>query len=534
MRLTFLGAARMVTGSSFLLEVGEDKILIDCGMFQGSKAISALNRRPFLYDPTSVTGVLLSHAHIDHSGLLPKLCKEGFKGPIYATKVTTELCRIMLADSAHIQEYDAQLANRKGQRAGKIPLEPIYTLDDAYSCLTQFKPVAYNTELVLSPSITVRFQDAGHILGSSVIEIWVTEQGKTTKLLFSGDLGQPDQPIIKDPTYVDEADYIITESTYGDRKHEHYDKEEKFAEIINDTIARGGNIIIPSFAVGRTQAVLYYISKLQKAGIIPDIKVVIDSPLAISATDIFMHNTQDFDSEVLEMLRNQAGPLDMPNLIFTKTAEESKALNSLDEPAVIISASGMADAGRILHHLKHNLWRPESSVLFVGYQAQGSLGRRLIEGARRVKIIGEEISVKAQIHNIDGFSAHADQDQLLNWLGHFKKTPSNIFIVHGEYDMSEPFARMIESNLGYSTYIPRYGDAAEINGREWSIVESDIATIEPAVKELYEYLQQLETDYRAYRKRLEHIAVTDAGRIPEVLNRLGKVYSYIKKTLNDL
>lgn len=534
MRLTFLGAARMVTGSSYLLEVGDEKILVDCGMFQGSKAISALNRRPFVYDPTSITAVLLSHAHIDHSGLLPKLCKSGFKGPIYSTKVTAELCRIMLPDSAHIQEFDAEIATRKGQRAGKNPVEPIYTIEDAYSCLEHFKPVAYNTEIEVSPNITVRFQDAGHILGSSVLEVWVRDEGKTSKFLFSGDLGQPNQPIIKDPTFVDEADYIITESTYGNRKHEHYDKEEKLAEIINDTVSRGGNIIIPSFAVGRTQMILYYLHKLLKSGKIPDIPVIIDSPLAISATDIFMHNTQDFDSEAVEMLNKEhENPLNMPQLTFTRTAQESKALNSLDRPAVIISASGMADAGRILHHLKHNLWRQESSVVFVGYQAQGSLGRRLVEGAKKVKIMGEEISVKSKIHNLEGFSAHADQDQLLSWLGNFKSKPANVFIVHGEYDMSEPFARLIEEKLQYPTYVPQYGDAALISGREWKIIESDIIPVEPAVKQLNDYLDQLEAEYRTYRKKLENLAVTDVGKIPEVISRLGKVYSYIKKTFND-
>ncbi|MDD4601524.1 MAG: MBL fold metallo-hydrolase RNA specificity domain-containing protein [Negativicutes bacterium] len=535
MRLTFLGAARMVTGSSYLLEVGQDKILIDCGMFQGSKAISNLNRRPFAYDPSSITSVLLSHAHIDHSGLLPKLCKEGFKGPIYATQVTAELCKIMLPDSAHIQEFDAEIANRKGLRAGKAPVEPIYTLDDAYACLMQFKTASYTAEMVLSPNITVRFQDAGHILGSSVIDVYVTEQGQTTKLLFSGDLGQPDQPIIQDPTYVDEADYIITESTYGNRKHQHYDdKEERFAQVINDTVKRGGNIIIPSFAVGRTQTVLYYIHKLRMAGIIPDIKVVIDSPLAISATDIFMHNTQDFDNETKQLLLNEAeNPLNWPKLTFTKTADESKALNHLEEPAVIISASGMADAGRILHHLKHNLWRPESSIIFVGYQAEGSLGRRLIEGAKRVKIMGEEISVRAQVYNLEGFSAHADQDQLLDWLGHFKIKPMGVFLVHGEFDMSAPFAQLIESTLGYPTYIPRYGDAVTINGKEWSVIESDII-VEPAVKELFAYLQQVEIDFQVYRKRLEQIAVTDPSKIPELLDRFVKLYAPIKKTLNDL
>lgn len=535
MRLTFLGAARMVTGSSYLLEVGNEKILVDCGMFQGSKAISSLNRRPFLYDPTSVNCVLLTHAHIDHSGLLPKLCKSGFKGPIYATKVTAELCRIMLPDSAHIQEFDAEIANRKGQRAGRMPVEPLYSINDAYACLEQFKPVAYNTEFSLSSQITVRFQDAGHILGSSVLEVLVNENGKTTKLLFSGDLGQTDQPIIKDPVLIDEADFIITESTYGNKKHEHYDKEERLAEIVNSAVNRGGNIIIPSFAVGRTQAILYYLHKLLKAGKIPNIPVIIDSPLAISATDIFMQNTQDFDNEAIDILtKENENPLHLPNLKFTKTSEESKALNNLTEPAIIISASGMADAGRILHHLKHNLWRPECSVVFVGYQAQGSLGRRLLEGVKRVKIIGEEISVRAEIHNLEGFSAHADQEQLLNWLANFKSKPANVFIVHGEYDMSEPFARLIKEKLDYSSYIPRYGDAAIIEGREWRIEESGIITTEPAVKQLYEYLEQIEADYKAYRKRLEQLALTDSGKIPDVLSKLNKIYSFIKKTFGDL
>lgn len=535
MRLTFLGAARMVTGSSYLLETGNIKFLVDCGMFQGAKSISALNRRDFFYDPGSVDFVLLSHAHIDHSGLIPKLCKAGFKGPIYTTKVTAELCRIMLPDSAHIQEFDTAIANRKGQRAGRTPVEPLYTVDDAYACLAQFSPVAYNSELNLSPEVTVRFQDAGHILGSSVLEIWVTEQDKKVKLLFSGDLGQPDQPILKDPTHVEEADYIITESTYGNRIHEQYSKEERLAQIVQDTVKQGGNIIIPSFAVGRTQTILYYLHKLLKAGKIPDIPVIIDSPLAISATDIFMQNTQDYDTEASELLvKEQDNPLKLPKLTFTKTAEESRSLNNLDDPAIIISASGMADAGRILHHLKHNLWRPESSVVFVGYQAQGSLGRRLLEGAKRVKVMGEEISVKAQIHNLEGFSAHADKEQLLAWLANFKTKPANVFIVHGEYDMSQPFSAEIESRLHYPTFLPRYGDTAMIQGREWRIVESEIVPVDTAVKQMYEYLEQMEAEYRLYRKRLERLAATDAAKIPEAVAQMTEIYNYIRKKLKNL
>lgn len=535
MRLTFLGAARMVTGSSYLLETGNQKILIDCGMFQGSKAITALNHRDFVYDPTSIDCVLLTHAHIDHSGLLPKLCKSGFKGTIYATKVTGELCSIMLPDSAHIQEFDAEIANRKGQRAGRKPVEPLYTLDDAYNCLRHFSPVAYDEEVNLPPNVVVRYRDAGHILGSSMLELYVTEKGKTTKLLFSGDLGQPNQPIIKDPTFIEEADFIITESTYGNRVHEHYEKEDKLAEIINTTVERGGNIIIPSFAVGRTQTILYYLHKLLKAKRIPDIPVIIDSPLAISATDIFLHNTQDYDSEASDLLhKEKENPLALPQLRFSKTSDESKALNHLDEPAIIISASGMCDAGRILHHLKHNLWHSQSSILFVGYQAQGSLGRRLLEGAKKVKILGEEISVKAEIHNLEGFSAHADQGQLLRWLAHVKQEPAAVFLVHGEADMSEPFARLIQEQLGLASYIPNYTDTAVIEGREWSIEESNFVLIDPIAKQLHDYLQLVEKEYGDYKKNLEITVSADKSKLPEVLRRLEKLQAYMKKTLKGV
>jgi len=536
MRLTFLGAAKMVTGSSFLLEVGAQKVLVDCGMFQGSKTVRALNYRDFAFDPASLDCVLLTHAHIDHSGLLPKLCKSGFKGPIYATKVTTELCNIMLPDSAHIQEFDAEIANRKGKRAGKKQVEPLYTIEDAYNCLQQFSSIAYDTELHLSPEITVRFRNAGHILGSSIVEVWVAEAGTTTKMLFSGDLGQPDQPIIKDPTFIADADYIIVESTYGNRKHEQYDKAEKLAEIINDSVSRGGNIIIPSFAVGRTQAILYYLHKLWKSGKIPDVPVIIDSPLAISATNIFMHNTQDYDSEAYDMLtKEDDNPLNLPQLTFTKTSEESKALNNLDKPAIIISASGMADAGRILHHLKHNLWRPESSILFVGYQAEGSLGRRLIEGVKKVKIIGEEISVKAKIYSLDGFSAHADKEQLLDWLLHFSETkPANIFLVHGESNMSEPLAKEIGESLKLPTYIPQYGDVAIIKGRDWHVEQSDIVIPEPSAKELEDYLNLVEVDLRLQRKQLIDLVVANPNKLPDAKLRIEKVLKYLKKLMSDL
>ena len=322
MRLSFLGATGMVTGSSYLLEAGNQKFLVDCGMFQGSKAVTALNNRPFLFDPASLDGVLLTHSHIDHSGLLPKLCKAGFRGPIYCTKVTGELCSIMLPDSAHIQEFDAEIANRKGQRAGKKPVEPLYTVEDAELCLRQFSSVWYNKEVELSPELSVKFRDAGHILGSSMLEVWVTEDGKTSKIVFSGDLGQPNQPIIKDPTIIEAADYVVIESTYGNRRHSPEDPVELLGQYVRETVDKGGNVIIPAFAVGRTQTLLYHLHNLYNAGKIPDIPVIIDSPLAISATKVFTSNVQEYDKDAFQMMfEMHDNPLTLPQLKVTKSAE---------------------------------------------------------------------------------------------------------------------------------------------------------------------------------------------------------------------
>lgn len=534
MKLQFLGAAQVVTGSCFLLEVSDKKILIDCGMFQGSKTIRSLNYRDFLFDPASIHCVLLTHAHIDHCGLIPKLCKQGFKGAIYATKASVELCQIMLPDSAHIQEYDAEIANRKGQRSGKKYVEPLYTIDDALISLSHFVPITYETDLQVTPEILIRFKDAGHIIGSAFVEVFVTEHGETTKLLFSGDIGQPDQPIIKDPTPIYGADYIITESTYGNRLHEYYDREEKLTEIVNDTIKRGGNVIIPSFAVGRTQTMLYYLHKLWRENRIPNVPVVIDSPLAIAATRIFAQNTQEYDTESKEFLNADGTLPQMPHLMISKTSEESKALNSMEGPAIIISASGMADAGRILHHLKHNLWRHESSILFVGYQAEGSMGRRLIEGVKRVKIMGEEVGVKSKIYNLDGFSAHADQRQILDWLANVTDPkPANIFLVHGEPTAAIPLSEYITEKLATRTYIPRYGDIVEMKGREHHIEETKIV-IEPAVRDLEEFLSLAEADYRQVRKRIMGIILREPNKLRDATIKLEKALKYLKKLLNDL
>jgi len=536
MQLTFLGATMEVTGSSHLLETGGRKVLIDCGMFQGSKIVSAMNHKPFAFAVSDLDCVLLTHAHIDHSGLLPRLCKAGFKGPIYATQGTIDLCSIMLPDSAYIQEFEAENANRKGKRMGRAMVEPLYTVDDATECLKQFRPVEYETEFSIGDGIHVHFHDAGHILGSSMLEVHALESGTETQFLFSGDLGRPNQPILKDPSYIKTADYVIMESTYGNRDHADIDWETRLAEIINETVKRKGNIIIPAFAVGRTQVILYYLSRLFQAGRIPDVPVIIDSPLAIAATGIFRRDTQYYDKEARDILQKEAqGPLEMPQLRFSRTSEESKALNFLETPAIIISASGMADAGRILHHLKHNLWRPECSVLFVGFQAEGSLGRRLVEGSKKVRIMGEEIGVRAQIYNLDGLSAHADRDDILDWLSHFTQKPANIFLVHGEVESAEALSRLISEKLAIPSYIPQYGDAASFKGRSWEIIPSTIVPqIEPVGKKLQEFLGELDSAWADAKLRLENMVEADASKLSAILSRLENVRKFVRKTLDDL
>lgn len=537
MKLTFLGAALTVTGSSFLIKANNHKILVDCGMFQGGKAIEEFNRREFAYNPAELDCVVLTHAHIDHSGLLPRLCNEGFRGPIYSTKVTRELCNIMLPDSGHIQEFDAEIANRKGKRAGKAAVLPLYTVDDAFACLEQFSPLSYDVVQEIVPAISIRFRNAGHILGSAMAEVWITEGEEKQKIVFSGDIGHPGQPIIKDPTYIEDADFLVMESTYGNRIHQHYNKEQKLAEIINETVSKGGNVIIPAFAVGRTQTLLYYFRQLFKAGQIPKIPVIIDSPLAISATDIFMHNIQEYDTEAYNEIKPNEHPLHMPQLKFARSADESKAINNINEPKIIISASGMADAGRILHHLKHNLWCSQCSILLVGYQAEGSLGRRLLEGAKKVKILGEEISVKAKIYNLDGFSAHGDKEYLLQWLSSYNTKPANVFLVHGEIDATEEFAEAIAEKLNLPTFVPQFGDSAIISGRHWRIEKSQlpqIMAVDPELQQLQEQLSQLEAEYEAYKQNLQKIVAGDKKKASEALRRMEKVTTFIKKSLSDI
>ncbi|MFZ5648417.1 MAG: MBL fold metallo-hydrolase RNA specificity domain-containing protein [Bacillota bacterium] len=463
MRLRFLGAAGTVTGSCFLIETGLSRVMVDCGMFQGSRALRERNYQKFPVNPFSVNALLLTHAHIDHSGLIPKFVKEGFKGKIYATAATTDLCAVMLPDSGYIQEMEVERLNRKNKRAGKPLLSPIYNSDDARACLRMFNKVNYGETINPTQDITVRFLNAGHILGSAILEIWVREGTEQTKLLFTGDLGSEGKPFVEDPSTVAEADCVIMESTYGARVHKDSgNRLELLHDVIWETYRKGGNLIIPAFAVERTQDLLYDINLLVKDGRFPPMDVYIDSPMAIAATEVFKLHLECFDDETKKLMCRAQNPFDMPNLKYSRTMEESIALNNMKGGAVILSASGMCDAGRIKHHLRHNLWRSESTVLFVGYQAPGTKGRKILDGAEFVRIHGEDVKVRADIRVIDSYSSHADQKGLLEWLGDFTSLPKNIFLVHGEPESASTLAGLIKEQFGIDPAIPNWLDSYEI------------------------------------------------------------------------
>ncbi len=459
MKISFLGAAHEVTGSCYYLECAGKKFLVDCGMEQGQ---NIYENEPLPVPPKNLDFVLLTHAHIDHSGMLPKLYKNGYRGPVYATEATTHLSDIMLRDSAHIQEFEAEWRNRKGKRQGKSVYEPEYTLKDAMGILHNFVGCPYSKKIEPAPGIEVRFVDAGHLLGSASIEVWLTENDTVRKLVFSGDIGNSAQPLLKDPTYIDEADYVIMESTYGDRSHgERPDYKTSLAEVIQRTFDRGGNLVIPSFAVGRTQEMLYFIRQIKQEHLVEghdDFEVYVDSPMANAATTIFAEHPYDcFDEEALSLYRQGINPLSFKGLKISITSDESKYINFNENPKVILSASGMCDAGRIKHHLKHNLWRPESTILFVGYQAAGTLGRALIEGASEVKLFGEPVSVQAEILQLPGISGHADVNGLLSWAKAFKNKPRRYFVTHGEDTVTDIFARRLREEMDVSATAPYSG-----------------------------------------------------------------------------
>ncbi|MEE0796402.1 MAG: MBL fold metallo-hydrolase [Anaerovoracaceae bacterium] len=454
MKIKFCGASTGVTGSCHLITTDKHKLLLDCGQFQGGKSIEKLNSEPFPFDPEEIEWVVLSHAHIDHCGRLPLLVKRGFRGQIYCTDATADLLEVMLRDSAYIHEKDAEWQTRKNLRSGKPPAEPLYTIDDAEEALKLVKPVLYDQLVELAPEIKIVFNDAGHILGSAITELWVTEGENTSKIVFSGDLGVPHRPILRDPVKIKKADYVIMETTYGNRVHPANSTSiDELIHITLDTVKRGGSVIIPSFAVGRTQELIYqfnmfYEQNPQYQSILEDVNVYIDSPMATTATEVFKRNAQVFDEETKKYIMSGDNPLDFKNLKFTRNTADSMMLNADKTPKIIISASGMCEAGRIRHHLKHNLWDSRNSIVFVGYQAEGTLGRMLIEGASEVKLFGETIAVKAQIHNLEGFSGHADMNGLLDWAGGFKMTPKQIFLVHGELESKRDFAGLMGRELG--------------------------------------------------------------------------------------
>lgn len=445
MKIQFIGATHEVTGSCTLLEVCGKKYLVDCGMEQG---IDVFENVPIPVPANSIEAVFLTHAHIDHSGMLPKLYKDGFRGAIYATAATCDLCNIMLRDCAHIQESEALWRNRKAQRAGEAPVTPVYTVEDALGAISRFRPCGYGQVLRVAEGIDVRFTDIGHLLGSSCIELWLTEGGETRKIVFSGDVGNVNQPLIKDPQSVEQTDYLVIESTYGDRLHEQPGNTvAELADVLQRTFDRGGNVVIPSFAVGRTQEMLYAIRQIKQEGLVTGhdgFPVYVDSPLAVEATGIFLQCDHScFDEETAALVEQGINPIWFDNICLAVTSDESKQINFDKRPKVILSASGMCEAGRIRHHLKHNLWSAENTVLFVGYQAEGSLGRKLQDGAQFVRLFGEDISVNAQIASLHGTSGHADQAGLLRWLEGFREKPRLVFVNHGDDASCTAFQKLL-------------------------------------------------------------------------------------------
>ena len=470
MKLTFLGAAREVTGSSYLLEADGVRFLVDCGMFQGGREARDKNCRAFSFDPRTIDFVILTHAHIDHSGLLPRLVALGFKGRIYTTRATCDLLAVMLPDSAHIQEKEAEYQNlhrfrqgmaRRDAARGSFPRDtaPLYTVAQAQASLKQLNPVDYDLEIAPHPQVRCTFRDAGHILGSAIVEVWVGEGPRRRKLVFSGDLGQPARPLLRDPTPIFDADYLLVESTYGNRDHKSMEAtQDELVTAINDTIERkGGNVIIPAFAVGRTQDMLYLLADLARQARIPKLSVFVDSPMATAATEITFKHMELLDAETHALMGRHGGAQYFRKLEFVEDVEESKALDRVTGGAVIISASGMCEAGRIKYHLRANLARRESTILITGFQAAGTFGRRLVDGAKRVRLLGEDIPVRADLYTLGGLSAHADRTALLTWLGHFRSKPRQVFVVHGEETVAKDFAADLKTQFDWNAMAPAPG-----------------------------------------------------------------------------
>ena len=520
MKLTFFGAAKAVTGSCYLIEACGKNVLIDCGLQQGRDEI---DNRVLDFPPNTVDYVIVTHAHIDHSGRLPLLVKQGFSGKIFTTRLTSDLLGIMLRDSAHIQEMDAQWENQKGKRAGKEPVEPLYTVSDVETTLSLIEKLEYGQCIDIIEGLRICFTDAGHLLGSASVEMWIKEKAIEKKIVFSGDIGNIDQPVIRDPQPLFEADYVVMESTYGDRNHENKDSNYTGAltEILRSTFSRGGNVIIPSFAVGRTQELLYFIREIKQQNLMPefpDFKVCVDSPLASEATTVYAGDLRGYlDEDAIHAMQNGGNLFTFPGLTLSRTTEESRALNADPTPKVIISASGMCDAGRIRHHLKHNLWRRECTVVFVGYQAHGTLGRRLLEGTPKVKLFGEEIAVRASIATLPGLSSHADRDHLIGWIKNFDPMPKEVFVVHGDSEVTDIFSNTL-NEMGLSAHAPNYREVYDLASAK--VLDEGIVRVTKRassdgkrLSEAYLYLEEM-------GRRLLELIRSSANRPNKELRRL--------------
>ena len=524
MKIKFLGAAQTVTGSCFVIETGKVRFAVDCGMHQGSAQVEKRNWNIDPYDAAHMDFFVITHAHIDHSGLLPRMVKQGFSGPIYATEPTGDLLEILLLDSAHIQETEAAGRNKRMQRAGmKADAVALYTKKDAEATLPMIQPRPYNEIFSPAQGIRVRFLDAGHILGAAIVELFIEEQGATTKVVFSGDIGRPNQLLMKDPTSLSDADFLFMESTYGNRNHKgEAESIDELAEAIAYSYRNGEKVVIPAFAVERTQEILYSLHLLSKDGRLPkDMPVYLDSPLAIKATEIFRRHSAYLDAETQALLKKGEDPLKLPQLRFTPSTEESIRINERQEPAIVISASGMANAGRILHHLRHNLWRPGASVVFVGFQAQGTNGRKIVDGADRVRIFNEEIAVGARVFTINGFSAHAGQTQLLDWLTSFQNKKMQVFLVHGENSAQETLAALIREKFGFAVTIPEYLEEIQLklDGRIEEFKAPRVEEPPVDVTLLLDNLQKKIGEIQSRRKNISSLPPSEQAEVADWLRQ---------------
>ena len=533
-KVTCFGAAQSVTGSNYLIENSQGrKILVDCGLFQGGKQMERRNWEDWGYDPAEIHTLILTHAHIDHSGRIPKLVKDGFRGSIITSPPTAELCQIMLLDSAHVQQMDAEWQSRKNRRQGKEEVEPLYTMDDAETSLRYISPIERDRKIEIEPGIGIRLRNAGHVLGSSIVEVWMEDDGDETKIVFSGDLGKQNQLIVKDPHEVVEADHLFIESTYGDRLHRTF--EDTKAELLEAILYASSNnekVIIPAFALERTQEILYLLGEFSRAGMLPSIPIYLDSPLAIKATEIFRRNKKYYDDEARAIVEQGFDPFDMPNLHLTLSTKESMAINEKEGAAIVISANGMCTAGRIKHHLKHNLWRPGASIIIVGFQAQGTTGRRIVDGAKTVKIFRENVAVRAKVYTIGGFSAHADRDDLLGWVSNFtEKSSPRVFVVHGEPTASDSLALAIREKFNLDVSVPRWREVLKLERKKELPGVVPEEAVRPNIREhMLAMISELESELGRFKDRISvqgraSVSEDDMERLKDLRDELQAMVS---------